>query len=259
YELDMNAYQQLLKKKPKLICVTGMSNVTGTIPNIKKIIQEAHKINARVLIDGAQSVAHQATDVQKLGCDFLTFSAHKMLGPTGVGILYGKKELLEKMPPFLYGGDMVKSVEYKNIVLNGIPWKFEAGTPNIADVIAFGKALEYLTKTGLKNIETHDKKLLRYAKVKFSKYPKVKIYSPENTENSGPVFSFTIEGIHPHDIASVFNEENIAIRSGHHCCQPLMESLNISGTARMSFYFYNTEDDIDRAEKALKHVLKIFK
>ncbi|MDA1060594.1 MAG: aminotransferase class V-fold PLP-dependent enzyme, partial [bacterium] len=184
------------------------------------------------------------------------FSSHKMLGPTGVGILYGKLDILEEMTPFMHGGDMVLTVTEKEASWNEVPHKFEAGTPNIADVIAFNEALSYLENIGLKNIQKHDKQLLEYAKKKFSPYKSVRIHCPEN---GASVLSFTIKGIHPHDIASIFNEEGVAIRSGHHCAQPLMDKLNLTSTARISFYIYNTYEDIDRAEKALKKALNIFK
>lgn len=255
YTLDLDHYTSLLNKKTKLICITGMSNVLGTVPNLKKIISLAHKYKALVLVDGAQSIAHTATDVQTLDCDFFAFSAHKMLGPTGLGILYAKEKILQSMPPFLYGGDMVKTVTQLEATWNDLPWKFEAGTPNIADVIAFEAAIKFLQKIGLKNIAAHDKKLSNHCKKVFSKYPQVKIYSPKD---AGGVLSFTVKNAHPHDIAEIFNDHGIAIRSGHHCCQPLMERLKIPATARISFYLYNTIEDIKIAEKALKKVIKTF-
>lgn len=257
--LDLAAYEKMLSKKTKLVSITAMSNVLGYMPDLPRIIKAAHKVGALVLVDGAQSVAHMKTDVKKLDCDFLAFSSHKMLGPTGVGILYGKFEILSDMNPFMFGGDMVKSVEQHKAYWNDLPWKFEAGTPNIADVIAFNAALTYLDKIGLENIHKHDAKLLKYAVNKFSKYEKdgVSLILPKSDTSS--ILSFSIKGIHPHDIAQIFNDEGVAIRSGYHCSQPLIEHLNLSSTARMSFYFYNTEADIDRAEIALKKTLKIFK
>ena len=258
--LDMDQYSKFLSKKTKLIAITGMSNVLGTIPDLKQIIDLAHQVNAVTLIDGAQSVAHSPTDVQELDCDFLAFSAHKMLGPTGVGILYGKYEILNEMPPFLFGGDMVKVVEQYKAYWNDLPWKFEAGTPNIADVIAFDEALKYLEKIGMENVQKHDQKLLKYAVEKFSQYKNqnVKLFIQNDIENNGGILSFSIKGIHPHDIATIFNEEGVAIRSGHHCSQPLIESLNVLATARISFYIYNTKEDIDQAELALQKTIKIF-
>lgn len=255
FTLDMKTYKTMLSPKTKLVSITGMSNVTGTIPNIKEIIRLAKKFGAVTLIDGAQIAAHTKTNVQNLNCDFFAFSSHKMLGPTGVGILYGKENILRNMPPFLFGGDMVKTVTQFDAVWNNIPWKFEAGTPNIADVIAFSEAIKYLEKTGMRNIEAHEKKLLKYAIKKLSKYKEVTLFTPKN---AGGILSFKIKGIHPHDIAAIFNEEGIAIRSGHHCSQPLMETLHVPATARISFYLYNTFEDIDRVEKALKKAIKIF-
>ncbi len=279
--LDLSAYEKLLSKKTKLVSISAMSNVLGYMPDLNKIIKSAHKVGSIVLVDGAQSVAHMKTDVKKLDCDFLAFSSHKMLGPTGVGVLYGKFEILSNMNPFMFGGDMVKSVEQHKAYWNDLPWKFEAGTPNIADVIAFDAALTYLDKIGLENIHKYDQKLLKYAVSKFSKYEKdgVSLILPtfksstsrssSTTSNSSSstfdssvtssILSFSIKGIHPHDIAQIFNDEGVAIRSGYHCSQPLIEHLNLSSTARMSFYFYNTEADIDRAEIALKRTLKLFK
>ncbi|MBI4232629.1 cysteine desulfurase [Candidatus Peregrinibacteria bacterium] len=254
-ELDLEACKELLTKKPKLLALTGMSNVLGTITPLKEIIAQAHQNGSTVLIDAAQSVAHDTTDVQTLNADFLAFSGHKMLGPTGIGVLYAKKELLEQMPPFLYGGDMVKVVSDSATEWNDLPHKFEAGTPNIADVIAFARALAYLKQAGLQNIAQHEHNLLKYAIERFSKYPEVTLYlSPEQ----GGILSFTVKGVHPHDIASIFNQEGIAIRSGHHCNMPLMQKLQIPATARLSFYLYNTEEDIDQAEIALQKTIRIF-
>jgi len=258
FTLDFEVYKKLISKKTKLLTLTAMSNVLGTINPIKKFIKEAKKHNITVIIDGAQSVPHLKTDVQDLDCDFLAFSSHKMLGPSGVGVLYGTSKILKKMPPFLYGGDMIKEVTQFKSTYTDIPWKFEAGTPNIADVIAFQKAIEYIEKIGLKNIEDHEKNLLSYAKEKFSKYKQVHLYSPK-TEISGGILSFNIKGIHPHDAATIFNTENVCIRASQHCASPLMKALGVGSTNRMSFYIYNTKEDIDKAEIALKKVLKIFK
>lgn len=256
FTLDIRTFEKLLGLKTKLLAITGMSNVLGTIPPIKEMIGKAHKNGTPVLVDGAQSAAHATTDVQDLDCDFFVFSAHKMLGPTGVGILYAREEILEKMPPFLHGGDMVKSVSQFNAQWNDLPWKFEAGTPNIADVIAFDAALTYLENIGMKSVNRHEQKLLDITKQKFSKFREIKIYSSKN--NCGGILSFTLDNIHPHDIAQIFDSENICIRSGHHCCQPLMETLGIPATARMSFYLYNTEEDIEKAAIAIEKTMKVF-
>lgn len=257
--LDITAYKNLLGKKTKLVAITAMSNVLGTTPPIKEIIGLAHKVGAMTLVDAAQSAAHTTTDVQNLNCDFLAFSSHKMLGPTGVGVLYGKEEILHQMPPFLYGGDMVHVVKKHSATYTKSPQKFEAGTPNIADVIAFEKALQFLQKTGFKNIYRHDQALLNYAIKKFSKYKEVRLFLPGKSQASSSILSFTVKGIHPHDLASIFNSEGVCIRSGHHCNHPLMEKLQVPATARMSFYLYNTFADIDQAEKALQKALQIFK
>lgn len=254
-ELDRSAYSKLLTNKTKLLALTGMSNVTGTITPLKEMVAAAKTNGTTVLIDAAQSAAHNTTDIQDLQADFLAFSSHKMLGPTGVGVLYGRKELLEQMPPFLYGGDMVKVVTDNATEWNDLPHKFEAGTPNIADVVAFAPALAYLKQAGLQNIAEHERNLLKYAIERFSQYPEVTLYlSPDQ----GGILSFTVQGAHPHDIASIFNQEGIAIRSGHHCNMPLMQKLQIPATARLSFYLYNNTQDIDRAEVALQKTIKIF-
>ena len=259
FKLDLEAYRQLLSPKTKLVCITAQSNVTGTINPVKQITAAAHTAGAKVLVDGAQSVGHYPISVRDIGCDFFTFSAHKMMGPTGVGVLYIKKEIINTIPPFIYGGEMVESVQQDAATYRSGPWKFEAGTPNIADIIAFGTSVEYINKLGLKNIEKHTRELLIYAKKILGKYKQVTIYSPTNPKDCNGVLSFSITGVHPHDIATIFNNEGIAIRSGLHCAEPLMTQLGVNGTARMSFYVYNTKKDIDVAAKALRTVLKIFK
>lgn len=259
YLLDLKAYEKLLSKKTKLVCVTAQSNVTGTIVPVKKITAMAHAIGAKVLIDGAQITGHAKINVRDIDCDFFAFSAHKMLGPTGVGVLYVKQNIMNEMTPYMYGGDMVFSVQEQTATYRTGPWKFEAGTPNIAGVISFGAAIDYLENIGLDNIAAHDRELLDYAKKTFSAYPSVKIFSPSRPQDANGVLSFTINGVHPHDIATIFNEEGIAIRSGLHCAEPLLGRLGVNATARMSFYLYNTTKDIDAAEKALKKVLKTFR
>jgi cysteine desulfurase / selenocysteine lyase len=258
YTLDIQKYEKLLTNRTKLVAITAMSNVTGTITPLKKITTLAHKKKAKVLVDGAQSAAHSETDVQKLNCDFFVFSGHKCLGPTGVGILYAKEEILNDMPPFLFGGDMIEHVGQYKSTFAQLPNKFEAGTPSIAEVVALKPALEFLQKVGLNNIHKHEQELKTYAIQKFSAYPEVTLHTPPPSQ-SGSNISFTIEGIHPHDIATIFNSENVCIRAGHHCAQPLMKHLNVHSTARMSFYLYNTREDIDRAEKALIKTIKTFK
>lgn len=259
YLLDLSAYEKIISKKTKLVCVTAQSNVTGTIVPVKKITTMAHTVGAKVLVDGAQIAGHSKVSVRDIDCDFFAFSAHKMLGPTGVGVLYVKRDLMDEMTPYMYGGNMVETVNEQTAAYRTGPWKFEAGTPNIADVIAFGSAIDYLTKIGMATIAAHDRELLAYAKKIFSRYSAVKIFSPARAQNAAGILSFTIKGVHPHDIATIFNEEGVAIRSGLHCAEPLAVRLGVSATARMSFYLYNTRKDIDAAEKALKKVLKIFK
>lgn len=257
--LDLDAYQKLLSPKTKLVCVTAQSNVTGTVNPVKKITALAHAAGAKVLVDGAQSVGHYPISVRDIGCDFFAFSAHKMMGPTGVGVLHIKKEIMATMPPFMFGGEMVETVNQDTAAYRSGPWKFEAGTPNIADVIAFGASINYIQKLGLKNIEKHTRELLAYAKKVFIKYPQVTLYSPASPKDCNGVLSFSVTGVHPHDIATIFNDYGIAIRSGLHCAEPLMQRLGVNGTARLSFYVYNTKKDIDAAEKALQKVLKTFK
>lgn len=257
--LDVEGFQKLLNLNTKLVCVTAMSNVTGSIVPIKQITQMAHEVGAKVLIDAAQSIGHSRTHVQNIGCDFLVFSAHKMLGTTGVGVLYIKENLITEMDPYMYGGDMIETVEQYSAKYKPNYAKFEAGTQNIADVIAFGSALDYLKKIGMSGIEKHDRELLAYAKEKLGKFKGVKLFSPKNIKNCGPVLSFVVEGIHPHDIASIFDSLGVAIRAGLHCAEPLVRRLGVASTARMSFYLYNTKADVDVAVQALQKALKIFK
>ncbi len=256
YNLDFNKYKKLLSKKTKIVSLTAMSNVVGVIPPIKKFITLAKKYKALTIIDAAQSIAHKKTDVQKLNCDFLVFSAHKMLGPNGIGVLYGKKEILSSMPPFLYGGGMISEVKNFSSSWAEIPQKFEAGTQNIGEIISFSLAIKYLEKIGFEKIKKHQKFLHKYAIEKFSKYKEITIYTPKTAKNG--IISFNIKNTHPHDIAEIFNKFGVAIRAGHHCAQPLMRKLKIPATARISFYIYNTKKDIDIAEKAIKKVVEIF-
>lgn len=258
--LETKSIDDLIDGSTKIVAVTQMSNVLGTVTPIKKILAAARKAGAVTVVDGAQSVPHMPVDVRDLDCDFLAFSAHKMLGPTGVGVLYGKTALLEKMPPVLFGGDMVKNVGQKDSEWNDLPWKFEAGTPNIAGVIAFGEALSYLKKIGMKNIWEHDAAMAEYAVRKLSALPGIIIYGyGKSSEKHGGIVSFNIPGVHAHDVGSVLNEDGVAVRVGQHCCQPLVEKLGAQATVRMSFYFYNTFEEIDAAVASLKRVYKIFK
>ena len=227
--IDTERLGECITEKCKLVAVTQMSNVLGTVLPLEIIIEAAHKVGAVVVVDGAQGVPHLGADVQKLDCDFLAFSSHKMFGPTGVGVLYGKRELLEKMPPFLFGGDMVKEVGPYQANWNEVPWKFEAGTPNIADVIAFGAAIDFVERFGFKAIQQHEERLVTYARQKLSGFPGMKIYGPAE---SGGIVSFNVPGVHPHDVASILNEAGVAVRAGPHCAPPLMQRLKVPAPTR---------------------------
>ncbi|MCP8323597.1 MAG: cysteine desulfurase [Candidatus Methylarchaceae archaeon HK02M2] len=250
--LNIDEFGNFMNEKVKLVCVTHVSNVLGTINPIKEIVNLAHENGALVLIDGAQSVPHMPVDVREIGCDFLTFSGHKMLGPTGIGVLYGREELLEEMPPFLSGGDMIREVNLREASWDDLPWKFEAGTSNIAGTIGLGAAVDYLSKTGMENVEVHEKKLTKYALEKMSGFEKIRIYGRKDVEVHSGVISFNLGYLDPIDLAVELDKEGVAIRAGHHCAQPLMRRLGILGTARASFYIYNTEEDIDSLINALK-------
>ena len=259
--LNLESFLNFLKEdaETKLISLSHMSNVLGTIYPVKDIIKIAHEKDIPVVLDGAQSVPHLETDVQDINCDFLAFSAHKMLGPTGVGILYVKKEILECMPPFITGGDMIKEVHRDKTIFNDLPYRFEGGTPNIADVIGFNVAIEYLKKIGMKNIRNHEKELVKYLYDNIKDIKNIQIYGPENTNDRGGLVSFNLDGIHPHDCATILNDFGVAIRSGHHCAQVLMEKLDIVASSRASLYIYNTKEEIDIFVDALNHVRRIFK
>jgi len=258
--LNLNELESSLddNKNIKLISLSHMSNALGNIIPIDKIIDLAHIHSIPVLVDGAQSVPHLKTDVRTLDCDFLAFSAHKMLGPTGVGILYGKKDLLQEMDPFICGGDMIKEVHKENTFFNDLPYKFEAGTPNIADVIGFSSALDYLNEIGMDNVRNHEIELTKYALEKMSELKHIKVYGDANLQNRGGIISFNLGDIHPHDLATILNEHGIAIRSGHHCAQVLMEKLEVSATSRASFYIYNTKEEINIFISALGEAIKLF-
>ncbi|MGA8841957.1 MAG: cysteine desulfurase [Nitrososphaeraceae archaeon] len=252
-------FEKIESGNVKLISLSHMSNVLGTIIPIKKIIRAAHAKNIPVLVDGAQSVPHMPVDVQDIDCDFLAFSAHKMLGPTGVGVLYVKKEILENMHPFMGGGDMIKEVFKTSTRYNDLPYKFEAGTPNIAGVIGFGAAINYLCRIGMQNVRDHEVFLTKYAIKLMSTFKEITIYGPKDAKDRGGVIAFNIGDIHPHDLATIMNDRGIAIRSGHHCAQVLMQRLDVSATSRASFYIYNTPEDIDKLVEALNDARRIFK
>ncbi len=255
--LDLDVYRTLLMLQPKLVAFTHMSNVLGTITPAKEMIQLAHQAGALTLVDGAQSVPHIAVDVQDLDVDFLAFSAHKMCGPTGIGILYGKQPLLEAMPPFLGGGDMIKKVYLRSFSSNEIPHKFEAGTPAIAEGIGFGAAVDYLSKIGMKAIAHHEHEMITYALERLEEIPGLQVLGPK-ADQKGGVAAFTLEGIHPHDVAQFLDSDGIAVRAGHHCAMPLHEKYNLGATTRASFYLYNTPEEIDHLVDSIYKVKRIF-
>ncbi|HEY0752861.1 MAG TPA: cysteine desulfurase [Ktedonobacteraceae bacterium] len=256
--LRLDVYAQLLEQKPKLVAFTQISNVLGTITPAREIIAQAHAAGALALVDAAQSVPHMPVDVQELDADFLCFSSHKMLGPTGIGVLYGKRELLEAMPPFMGGGDMIRTVHLRESTWNDLPWKFEAGTPAIAEAIGLGVAVDYLRELGMENVAQHEREITAYALAQLREIPKLTIYGPSE-EQRGGVISFTLGDIHPHDLASILDQEaGVAIRAGHHCAQPLMERYGLSATARATFYIYTTPSDIDTLVQGLHKAIEIF-
>jgi len=255
--LDPDSYQALLKQSPKLVSFTHMSNVLGTINPAAEMIRLAHEAGAVTVVDGAQSVPHFQVDVQALDVDFLAFSAHKMCGPTGIGALYGKTQLLESMPPFLGGGDMIREVHLGSFKPNALPYKFEAGTPAIAESVGFGEAVDYLTRVGMDDIAAHEHEVTEYALERLEEIPGVKVYGPA-ADQKGGVASFTLDGIHPHDVAQILDRDGIAIRAGHHCAQPLHEKLGLPATSRASFYLYNTKDEVDKLVEGLYKVKEYF-
>lgn len=242
----------------KLVSISQMSNVLGTILPVKKMTKLAHEKNVPMMIDAAQSVPHMKVDVQDLDCDFMAFSAHKMLGPTGVGILFAKREILEEMPPFIGGGDMIKEVHKQKTSFNDLPYKFEAGTPNIADVIGFGAAIDYLNTLGFESIREHEMQITKYALERMNELQGITIYGPKVTKDRGAVISFNLGDIHPHDLATILNDFGIAMRSGHHCAQVLMERLDVSATSRVSFYVYNSKDEVNILIDALQSARRLF-
>jgi cysteine desulfurase/selenocysteine lyase len=255
--LDLEVYQHLLTRNPKLVAFTGMSNVLGTINPVSEIVKLAHAAGALTLMDGAQSVPHLPVDVQALEVDFLAFSAHKLLGPTGIGALYGRADLLRAMPPFLGGGDMIKTVHLRSFTPNDVPPKFEAGTPAIAEAVGFGAAVQYLTRLGMQAVAVHEREIVSYAMERLEEIPGVQVFGPP-AEKKGGVASFTLEGVHPHDIAQILDRDGIAIRAGHHCAQPLHEKYGITATARASFYVYSLKEEVDALVNGIYKVKEIF-
>jgi cysteine desulfurase/selenocysteine lyase len=255
-EIDLEAYQKLFSAKTKMVAVIHASNVLGTINPVKKMIEIAHAHQVPVLVDGAQAFPHMAVDVQDLDCDFYAFSSHKAYGPTGVGVLYGKTEMLEKMPPYQGGGDMIESVTFEKSTYNKLPFKFEAGTPNISGVIGLGAALSYLNEIGMQNIAKHENDLLIDATEKLSSIAGLKVIG--TAAQKVGVISFVLEDIHPHDIGTILDHEGIAVRAGHHCAMPLMARFNVPATVRASFGIYNTKEDIDALMVGLHAVKRLF-
>ncbi len=255
--LDMDDLKEKTTKETKIVAVTHCSNATGVINPIKEIAKIAHKRGASIVVDGAQAIPHMKIDVKDLNIDFYAFSGHKMLAPTGIGVLYGKAELLQKLRPFLYGGGIVKDVSLENATYEEIPAKFEAGTPNISGAIGLGVAIDYLNNIGMEKINSYVNELTEYAVEEMQKINGIEVIG-HNSEENGPLISFLIEGMHPHDIATELDSKNIACRVGHHCCMPLMKRLNVPGTTRVSFYIYNTKEDIDYLIKSLKEIISKF-
>jgi cysteine desulfurase / selenocysteine lyase len=257
-QLDLSDLDTIINEKTKLVAFTHMSNVVGTITPVEKIVKRAREVGAVVVLDGAQSAPHMKVDVAALGCDFYAFSGHKMLGPTGVGVLWGRKELLEEMPPFMTGGDMIRDVSLARSTWNDLPWKFEAGTPSIAEGIGLGAAVDYLSNLGMDKIRQHEIELTTYALEQMVNIPDLTIYGPKEAQARGGIISFNLGDVHPHDLATLLDRESIAVRAGHHCCQPLIELLNATATTRASFYVYNTPAEVDRLVQALHKARKVF-
>ncbi len=257
--LDLSSIDKLITESTKIVSIVHVSNLTGTINPIDEIIKKAKAVGAKVCIDAAQSVPHMPVDVQQIDCDFLAFSGHKMLAPPGIGILYGKTEILEKLEPFLRGGEMVKEVTYSSATWNDIPTKFEAGTPNFIDPIGLGVAIDYLSNIGMENVRQHEKDLIKYALDRLTEIPGLEIIGPTNPEIRGGVATFSMNDIHPHDIGTILDQRGIGIRTGHHCGMPYHKKLGLSATSRASFYLYNDYNDIDKLVDGMNDVINYFK
>ena len=256
-ELRQDQFSELLKRSPKLVAFNLISNALGTINPAREMVAAAKKAGATVLVDGAQSTPHQRVDVQALGCDFYAFSGHKMLGPTGAGILYGRRELLEAMPPFMGGGDMIKTVSTAGATYLDPPWKFEAGTQAIAEVIGLGAAVDYLQGLGMDSVRAHELEITEYAYEALSELEGLQVYGPPPSRRAG-VISFSLEGIHPHDLATIADRDQVCLRAGHHCAMPLMTRLGIPATARASFYVYTQREEVDRLVSSIREAQRIF-
>jgi cysteine desulfurase/selenocysteine lyase len=257
--LNWENFEQLIKESPKVLSLAHVSNALGTINPVRQMAREAHKLGATVIVDAAQSVPHMPVDVADLECDFLAASGHKMLAPTGIGMLYGRQDLLDHMEPLMGGGEMIKEVHLQDARWNDLPWKFEAGTPNIEGVIGLGAAVDYLTKLGMQNVREHEKDITRYAIERLAGVKGLVLYGTREIEKRGAVISFNLGDIHAHDLATVLDTQGIAIRSGQHCAQPLMERLKVPATSRASFYIYNTRREVDILVRALEKARKMFK
>lgn len=257
-EILQDEIKNKITEKTKLVSITHVSNALGTINPIKEIIDYAHSMGAKVIVDGSQSVPHMKVSVRELNADFLVFSGHKMLGPMGIGVVYGKKELLENMIPYIVGGDMIEYVYEQSATFAELPSKFEGGTQNVEGAVGLGTAIDYINEIGIENIDRIEKELIIYTIDELNKLPYVKIYGTKNVKYRSGIISFNIEGVHPHDVASVFDSLNVAIRSGNHCAQPLMRFMDINATCRASFYFYNTKEDVDKLVEATKKTYEMF-
>jgi cysteine desulfurase/selenocysteine lyase len=257
-ELRQDQFRDLLERGPKLVAFSQVSNALGTVNPVEEMVSAAKKAGATVLIDGAQGAPHQGVDVRALGCDFYAFSGHKMLGPTGAGALYGRRQLLEEMQPFMAGGDMIKTVRVEGTTYHELPWKFEAGTQAIAEVIGLGAAVDYLNGIGMDDVRAHEREITEYAYEALSEVDGLTMYGPPPSRRAG-VISFTLEGIHPHDLATIADRDQVCLRAGHHCAMPLMTRLGVAATARASFYIYTQKDEVDRLVGSIKEAQRIFK
>ncbi len=256
--LDLSTLPQLLTERTKIFSFTAVSNVFGTVNPVRELVDAAHAVGALAMVDAAQAVPHMPVDVQAWDCDFTAFSGHKMCGPTGIGILYGKRKLLENMPPFMGGGDMILRVRLDGSSWNVLPYKFEAGTPSIAEAIGLGTAVDYLSSVGMENIHAHEQFITNYALEALSEIPGLQIWGPSAAQKGG-VATFTLQGVHPHDIAEILDKDGIAIRAGHHCAMPLHQKCNLKATARASFYLYTTIDEVDELVASLHRVRQVFR
>jgi cysteine desulfurase/selenocysteine lyase len=257
--LALDGLENLFEARTRIMAMPHVSNSLGTINPVEKIAAEARRNGTTFLVDGAQGAPHLPVDVQAIGCDFYAFSSHKMLGPTGIGVLYARQELLDEMEPFLGGGEMIRKVDFEGATWNDLPWKFEAGTPNIADAIGFGAAIDYLSDLGMDNVRQHEIEITEYALNRLGEFDDITLYGPPDPRERGGVVSFNFGDLHPHDIGTVLDRHGVAIRAGHHCTQPLMRTLGVSGTARASFYVYNTLEEVDVLVEALEAAREFFK